>query len=69
MLQRWLIIDEISMISARFLADIGARLRAAMKAIGTMKHDSMMHERPFGGGSMSSSQATSGSWTRRNLAV
>ena len=49
MLQRWLIIDEISMVSARFLAGIDLRLRAAMKAIGTMQHDSTMKERPFGG--------------------
>ena len=44
-----LIIDELTMVSARFLADIDLRLRATMKAIGTMKHDSTMHERPFGG--------------------
>ena len=48
-LWRWLIIDEISMISARFLADIDMRLRAAARAIGTMKYDSCHQERPFGG--------------------
>ena len=49
LLWRWLIIDEISMVSARFLADIDMRLRAATRAIGTMKHDDRQQERPFGG--------------------
>ena len=49
LLWRWLIIDEISMVSARMLADIDMRLRTAARAIGTMKYDEHHRERPFGG--------------------
>ena len=45
----WLFIDEINMVSARMLADIDMRLRAAAHAIGTMKYDKNHRERPFGG--------------------
>jgi len=48
-LWRWFVIDEISMVSGRFLADIDLRLRSATRSIGTMKHDDAMHERSFGG--------------------
>ena len=37
------------MISARFLAEMDMRLRAAARAIGTMKYDDRQQERPFGG--------------------
>ena len=46
---KWLIIDEISMVSARFLAEIDVRLRCAARSIGTMKRDEDHYERPFGG--------------------
>ena len=46
---RWFIIDEISMVSARFLSEIDMRMRAAMRGIGTMKRDEHLYERPFGG--------------------
>ena len=34
---RWLIIDEISMVSARLLAEIDAKLRDVVRRIGTLK--------------------------------
>ena len=49
LLWRWFIIDEISMVSVRFLAEIDMRLRPAMRGIGTMKQDAHLNERPFGG--------------------
>merc|ERR1712218_143606 len=49
LLWKWLIIDEISMVSARFLAEIDVRLRCAARSIGTMKRDEDNFERPFGG--------------------
>ena len=46
---RWLIIDEISMVSAKLLAEIDVKLRSAVRALGTQKHDSLGADRPFGG--------------------
>ena len=34
---RWLIIDEVSMVSAKLLADIDLKLRDTMRQIGTQK--------------------------------
>ena len=45
---RWLIIDEISMVSARLLAEMDVRLRSVVRDIGTQKvHDGRY--RVFGG--------------------
>ena len=41
---KWLIIDEISMASARMLADMDMRLRTAARAIGTMKYDKIIEK-------------------------
>ena len=46
---RWLIIDEISMVSAKLLAEIDARLRSAVRETGTRKLYDDGSERPFGG--------------------
>ena len=46
---RWLIIDEISMVSAKLLAEIDVKLRSAVREIGTQKRDATMTDRPFGG--------------------
>ena len=46
---RWLIIDDISMVSAKFLAEIDMRLRSAAQAIGAHKKDAAAQDRPFGG--------------------
>ena len=43
---RWFIIDDISMVSARFLSEIDMRMRAAMRGAGTMKRDEHLYERP-----------------------
>ena len=47
---RWLIIDEISMVSAKLLAEMDVRLRAAVRELGTQKRGSgSFLDRPFGG--------------------
>ena len=46
---RWLIIDEISMVSAKLLAEIDVKMRSASRQFGTQKLDSSMTDRPFGG--------------------
>ena len=45
---RWLIIDEVSMISANFLAQIDMKLRDLVRDLGTKKHG-LDGDRPFGG--------------------
>ena len=46
---RWLIIDEISMVSAKLLADVDLKLRDVIRRIGTEKLDDAGGDRPFGG--------------------
>ena len=46
---RWLIIDEISMLSASFLAEIDMRLRDVMADAQAYKTDMQGRTRPFGG--------------------
>jgi hypothetical protein len=46
---RWLIIDEISMVSANLLAQVEDKLRGAIQANGTYKIDEHGEVRPFGG--------------------
>ena len=46
---RWLIIDEISMVSAKLLAEIDVRLRRVIRVIGTAKKTLGGNDRPFGG--------------------
>ena len=46
---RWLIIDEISMVSAKLLADMDVKLRRVVRDIGTDKKDGQGRDRPFGG--------------------
>ena len=46
---RWLIIAEISMVSARLLADMDCRLRHVIRALGTGTVGRDGHARPFGG--------------------
>ena len=46
---RWLIIDEISMVSARLLADVDLKLRDVIRRIGTEKLGEDDVDRPFGG--------------------
>ena len=46
---RWLIIDEISMVSARLLAQMDVKLRDVIRDIGTAKVGSDKRDRPFGG--------------------
>ena len=46
---RWLIIDEISMVSARLLADVDLKLRDVIRRIGTEKLGDDDVDRPFGG--------------------
>ena len=48
-LWKWLIIDEISMVSARLLSEIDSRLRCAARSIGTMKRDAECSKWRFGG--------------------
>ena len=45
---RWLIIDEISMVSAKLLAEVDVKLRSVIRDIGTQKV-SHGRARPFGG--------------------
>ena len=46
---RWLIMDEISMVSARLLAQMDVKLRDVIRDIGTAKVGSDKRDRPFGG--------------------
>ena len=46
---RWLIIDEISMVSAKLLAEIDVKLRKVVREIGTAKVNASGIDRPFGG--------------------
>ena len=46
---RWLVIDEISMVSARLLAEVDSRLRMARRGVGTNKQGEHGEQRPFGG--------------------
>ena len=46
---RWLIIDEVSMISANFLAELDMHLRAIMSQVSITKRDTQNIDRPFGG--------------------
>ena len=46
---RWLIIDEVSMISAQMLAEIDCKLRDVVRKLGTHKLDDKGIARPFGG--------------------
>ena len=46
---RWLIIDEISMVSAKLLATIDMKLRATIRELGTTKLAGDKTSRPFGG--------------------
>ena len=48
-LWKWLIVDEISMVSAWFLSEIDSRLRCAARSMGTMKREADGSKRPFGG--------------------
>ena len=46
---RWLIIDEVSMISANVLAELDMHLRAIMSQVSITKRDTQNIDRPFGG--------------------
>ena len=46
---RWLFIDEVSMVSARLLAEIDMKLRTIVSNVGSMKKDMKGNTRPFGG--------------------
>jgi hypothetical protein len=46
---RLFIIDEISMVSAKLLADMDMKLRQVVRDIGTMKTNTKGLDRPFGG--------------------
>ena len=46
---RWLIIEEVSMVSAKLLADVDLKLRDVIRRIGTEKLDDAGGDRPFGG--------------------
>jgi len=46
---KWLIIDEISMISVQFLAELDHHLRSIMSQVRRMKSDDLGFDRPFGG--------------------
>ena len=46
---RWLIIDEISMVSAKLLAEVDVKLRSLVRHVGTQKHAPDADIRPFGG--------------------
>jgi hypothetical protein len=46
---RWLIIDEISMVSAKLLAELDVKLRKVVREIGTAKISASGIDRPFGG--------------------
>ena len=46
---RWLIIDEISMVSARLLADIDLKLRSYYNTVDNFALDNKGNVRPFAG--------------------
>ena len=46
---RWLVIDEISMVSAKLFADMELKLERVIRDIGTNKRGSRGRARPFGG--------------------
>jgi DNA replication protein DnaC len=46
---RWLFIDEISMVSAKLLAEVDMKLRAIMSDVGSMKRGRQGQIRAFGG--------------------
>ena len=46
---RWLFIDEISMVSARLLAEVDQKLRSVIRDVGTLKCGEDGVPRPFGG--------------------
>ena len=46
---RWLIIDEISMVSAKLLAEVDVKLRSVIREICPMKKNGKAQDRPFGG--------------------
>ena len=46
---RWLIIDEVSMVSAQLLAEIDMKLRDVVRKAGSMKGQDTGIDRPFGG--------------------
>ena len=46
---RWLIIDEISMVSAKLLAETDLKLREIVRSIGTLKNQKEGLDRSFGG--------------------
>ena len=46
---RWLVIDEISMISAQLLSEVDNKLRRAIRDVEATKKDENLLERPFGG--------------------
>ena len=46
---RWLIIDEVSMVSPQLLAEIDMKLRDVVRKAGSMKGQDTGIDRPFGG--------------------
>ena len=46
---RWLFIDEISMVSAKLLAEVDHKLRSIMSDVNKLKKDASGHPLPFGG--------------------
>lgn len=46
---RWLVIDEISMVSAKLPTQVDLKLREVIRVIGTNKVDPENVDRPFGG--------------------
>jgi hypothetical protein len=46
---RWLIIDEISMVSSALLAEVDVKLRDIVRRMNTLKRDSSGNNRAFGG--------------------
>ena len=46
---RWLIIDEIRMVSARLLADVDTKLRSCARAVGPCVKDAKTNTRSFAG--------------------
>ena len=46
---KWLIIDEISMVSANFLAELDMHMRQIMTDVSIMKQDTSRIDKAFGG--------------------
>ena len=46
---RWLIIDEVSMVSTQLLAELDCKLRDVVRKLGAQKFDATGSVRPFGG--------------------